>query len=161
MEIMEQNRVSHCCEQLINGRPGDVFPLYCPVKEKLWCDGWDPVVVYSFSGAVEPDCVFVTEDNGCESAWIVTVYDADKGQVEMIKHTPGVTMSRLNIRIEKVSEGRTRAWITYALTALGPEGDKVLKELTRENFDRAMDAWERAMNHYLATGELLTGLPRF
>lgn len=161
MEILKPRRVSHTYEQEIKGRPGDIFPLYCPVKETLWCEGWDPEVVYSDSGVVEPDCVFVTRDNGVRSAWLVTVYDPASGQVEMVKHTPEVTMAKLVIRIEPVSEDRTRAWITYTLTALGPEGEKVLEGFTKAAYDASMDAWEKAMNHYLATGEMLTGLPRF
>jgi hypothetical protein len=47
------------------------------------------------------------------------------------------------------------------ITSLGTAGDEALKEFTRENFDISMDAWEKAMNHFLKTGEILTGLPRF
>ena len=161
MKIEKPRRVSHCYEQLIHGNPGEIFPLYCPVKEALWCQGWDPVAVYSDSGGAEDGCVFVTEEGGVESAWCITLHDQAAGRVEMVKHTPGITMCRLKIRIEPSGDGRTRAWITYALTSLSPEGDKVLDGFTRENYDRAMDAWEKAMNHYLATGELLKGLPRF
>lgn len=161
MKIETPRRISHSYEQEIHGNPEEIFPLYCPVKERLWCPGWDPVAVYSESGAAERDCVFVTEDEGIESAWYITLHDPAGGRVEMVKHTPGITMCKLEIRIEQVAEGRTRAWITYALTALGPEGDKVLEGFTRENYARTMEAWETAMNHYLATGEMLRGLPRF
>jgi len=40
-------------------------------------------------------------------------------------------------------------------------GDKVLEEFTKEDYDIMMDSWEKAMNHYLKTGEMLTGLPNF
>ncbi|MCG8619265.1 MAG: hypothetical protein MI802_23845 [Desulfobacterales bacterium] len=161
MIIDAPKRVTHSYVQTIEGTPEEIFPLYCPVKETLWCEGWDPVAVYSGSGVVEPDCVFTTEENGIESAWYVTVYDFEQGQVEMVKHTPGVTILKLIIKIEPVSGKKTRATISYGLTSLGRSGDEVLKAFTKESYDRDMAAWETAMNHYLKTGEMLTGLPKF
>lgn len=161
MLICKPNRMTHSSEQIIHGSIEEIFPLYCPVKEALWTEGWDPKVVYSRSGVVEPECVFITEDKGIASAWFVTVYDITQGQVEMIKHTPEVTMSKLKIRVKKISEKTTRALISYTITALSNAGDAFLKEFTKENYDISMDAWEKAMNHYLKTGKMSTGLPRF
>jgi len=44
-----------------------------------WCEGWNPTAVYSNSGVVEPGCVFVTEHDGHEITWYVTVYDIEEG----------------------------------------------------------------------------------
>ena len=79
----------------------------------------------------------------------------------MIKHTPGVTISKLEITIDPISKNETKATITYGITSLGSEGDKALKEFTRDNYNISMAAWEKAMNHFLKTGEMLTGLPKF
>ncbi len=161
MKIDRPDRVTHSYVQTIEGTPEVIFPLYCPVKEAEWCEGWDPVAVYTTSGVVEPECVFTTEDNGIESAWFVTVYDNKQGLVEMIKHTPGVTISKLTISIEPICQQTTRAIISYGFTSLSKAGDEVLKEFTKENYNTSMAAWEKAMNHYLKTGEILTGLPKF
>ncbi len=161
MKIDTPKRITHSYVQTIEGTPDEIFPLYCPVKEALWCEGWDPVAVYTTSGVVEPECVFTTEDNGIESAWFVTVYDNKQGRVEMIKHTPGVTISKLRITIEPICQKTTRAIISYGFTSLSKSGDEVLKEFTEENYNTSMAAWEKAMNHYLKTGEMLTGLPKF
>lgn len=161
MKICKPNRTTHNYVQTIKGTIEEIFPLYCPVKEALWTEGWDPKVVYSKSGTVEPECIFITEDNGLEAAWFVTVYDLEQGRVEMIKHTPGLTISKLKIIVEKISDKTTRALISYGITSLSNSGDDGLKEFTKENFDISMDAWEKAMNHYLKTGKMLTGLPKF
>jgi hypothetical protein len=161
MEVKNVNRVTHTYVQTIQGTPEEIFPLYCPVREVEWCEGWDPKTVYSESGVVELDCVFVTEEDGVESVWYVTVHDAKNGHVEMIQHSVGVAISKLIIKIEPISDTETRAAITLGITSLGKAGDEALKEFTRENFDISMDAWEKAMNHFLKTGEMLTGLPKF
>ena len=119
------------------------------------------MVVYSESGVVEKDCVFITEDGPTQAAWYVTEHDAARGQVEMIKHTPGVTFVKLNISLAAVSTGKSRAAIAYSYTALSEAGEKALEAFTAEAYRTAMQAWEKAMNHYLKTGTMLTGLPPF
>ena len=161
MKVVRPRRVTRTCVQTIEGTPGEIMPLYCPVREAEWCAGWDPIVIYSESGVVEPDCVFVTGDGTVESAWFVTRYDPAAGQVEMIKHTPGITFVKLSISLEPFIGTTTRATISYNFTALSSAGDRALEAFTAESYATMMQAWEKAMNHYLKTGELLTGLPEF
>lgn len=161
MKIAKPRRVTRTYTQTLQGTPAEIFPLYCPVKEALWCEGWDPVVVYSESGVVEADCVFITADGPTQAAWFVTAHDAVKGLVEMIKHTPGKTFVKLRIALTEVSAGTSQATITYSHTALSEAGEKALEAFTAAQYETAMQAWEKAMNHYLRTGEMLTGLPAF
>jgi hypothetical protein len=69
-----------------------VFPLLCPVREADWIDGWGPIAVWSKSGLVEPDCVFLTRSEPHESIWYVTCHEPERNHVEMLKITPGVTV---------------------------------------------------------------------
>ncbi len=161
MQIVKPKRITRSYVQTIQGTPGEIMPLYCPVQEAKWCEGWDPIIVYSESGVVEPDCVFVTGDGTSESAWFVTQHDPVGGNVEMVKHTPGKTFVKLTITLDTLTKDTTRATITYSTTSLGPEGDKALAAFTEDAYKTMMSAWETAMNHYLKTGEMLTGLPAF
>jgi len=161
MKIAKPRRTTRSYVQSIEGTPEEIFPLYCPVKEADWCPGWDPEVVYSESGLVEPDCVFVTRDGEAESTWFVTVQDPERSFVEMIKHTPGVTFVKLRISLQPISARLTHATISYSYTSLSTAGDKILEEFTGENYKTMMAAWESAMNHYLKTGEMLTDVEKF
>ncbi len=106
-KVDKPNRVSYVYKQTINGTKEEIMPLYCPVKELDWCENWNPKAVFSNSGLVEKDCIFITSDGETDIVWIVTDYDIEKGH------------------------------------------------------DIMMDSWEKAMNYYLETGEILTGLPNF
>ena len=161
MKISKPKRVTHSYEQTIHGTIEEIFPLYCPVREVEWCEGWNPKVVYSNSGVVEPGCVFITEHDGHEATWYVTEYDIEKGRVEMIYLLPGVLITKLEITVKAISDKKTKATLTYSKTSLGAHGDHALKEFTKEYYDIMMDSWEKAMNHFLKTGEMLTGLPNF
>ena len=161
MKIEKPNRVSHTYEQTINGTVNDVMPLYCPVRERDWVVGWNPKTVYSHSGLVEKDCIFITQQGDMDVVWIVTDYNLATGHVEMIYHVPGVLVTKLDIQVTPLAEEKTKAVLTYSKTSLSEKGDHALEEFTKESSDIMMDSWEKAMNHYLKTGEKLTGLPNF
>jgi hypothetical protein len=155
MRIEKPNRASRTYVQKIQGPIEKVFPLYCPVRESEWVPGWDPIVVFSESGVVEPDCVFMTKADGTEAIWLVTQVDQSKGFVEMVKVVPGSTVCKLQIKATAVSEQETSAEITYCQTSLGPEGDRAVEEFTETYYKAFMKEWENFMNHFLETGKLL------
>jgi len=161
MEIKKPNRISHIYEQTINGPIGKIMPLYCPVRELDWCENWAPKEVYSNSGLVEKDAIFITTHGDVDVVWVVTDYDIETGHVEMIYHVLGVLVTKLEIQVKPITEDKTKAVLIYSKTSLSEMGDKVLEYFTKESYDIMMDSWEKAMNHYLKTGEMLTGLPNF
>lgn len=161
MEIKKPYRVSHTFVQTINGTIKEIMPLYCPVREQDWIENWKPIVVYSNSGLVETDCVFITEHGSREVVWIVTDYNVETGHVEMFYHVPGILVTKLEIKVEEIAVEKASVTLTYSKTSLGVTGDKVLKDFTKEHFDVMMHSWEKAMNHYIKTGQMLTGLPNF
>lgn len=161
MQVKKPNRVSFAYEQTINGTIKEIMPLYCPVRELDWCENWNPKVVYSNSGLVEKDCIFITLHEDVDILWIVTDYDIEKGHVEMFYQIPNALVTKLEIQATPIGENKTKALLSYSKTSLGKLGDKIIKEFTKEEYDKMMDSWEKAMNHYLKTGQMLTGLPNF
>jgi len=155
MKTEKPRRVSHTYEQMIEAPPERIFPLYCPVREVDWVAGWDPSTVYSSSGVVEEDCVFVTRTREGEAVWVVTAYDAEAHHLEVLKVTPEVTVCRIVIDLEEIEPGRTKAVITYTKISLGQRGDRILERFTAQFYESFMVRWETAMNHYLKTGERL------
>ncbi len=161
MEIKKPRRISHTYQQTIHGTIQEIMPLYCPVREVDWCENWNPKVVYSNSGLVEEDCIFITTEGDLDIVWMVTDYNVEAGYVKMIYHVPGVLVTQLEIQTTPITQNKTQAVITYSKTSLSETGDNILTDFTKENYDIMMDSWEKAMNHYLQTGEMLTGLPNF
>ncbi len=163
MKISKPNRISRSYTQQIHGTPGFVLTLLCPVREAEWIEGWDPIEVFSNSGLAEADCVFTTRfasdpEPGTpgkprEAIWYVTKHDAGRGEVEMIKVTPGITACKLFIelapKMNAAGEVGTEVTITYMHTSLGAEGDAFIEAFTEEAYVSDMRAWEQRMNHFL------------
>jgi hypothetical protein len=49
----------------------------------------------------------------------------------------------------------TNATIAYEFTSLGPLGDAYLETFTEQWYKKFMQVWERQMNYYLETGEII------
>jgi hypothetical protein len=156
MKIARPVRAIRTYTQSLVGSPGAVFPLLCPVREKDWIQGWDPILVASESGVAEADCVFTTASTPADAVWYITRHEPQSGFVEMLKITPAVTACRLTIQL-RPAPGGCEAEVTYAHTSLGPDGDSFVAAFTEAHYAKFMQDWESRMNHYLLTGKALPG----
>ena len=154
MHITKPNRATHTHRLRLRAPPETAFPLFCPVREAEWADGWAPEVVISSCGVAERDCVFVTPDKRASAIWYVTRHEPEQFLVEMLKIVPGLTACRLNIQLAQEGPGCI-AEVKYTHTSLGPAGDEFVAAFTTAYYEKFMQAWDAALNHFLTTGCLL------
>lgn len=155
MRIAPPRRISHTYRQSLQAAPARVFPLLCPVREVEWAAGWTPRLVLSNSGLAESDCVFITPEGANEAIWYITRHEPERMLVEMLKVMPGVTACRVQVELHPDGH-HCLADVTYSHTSLGPEGDRLIAGFTAEYYRRFMQQWERELNHFLATGRMLS-----
>ena len=156
MNIQRPNRVIRTYTQRLCAVTGRVFPLLCPVREAEWLERWNPLAVITQSGVAETDCVFSTPASPQNAVWYITRHEPETALVEMIKVTPEVTACKLRIQLTEVPGG-CEALITYLHTSLGPAGDAFITAFTEEHFMGFMQDWEARLNHFLRTGQQLSG----
>lgn len=133
--------------------PSGVFPLLCPVREYDWIEGWDCEMVFSRSGVAEDGCVFTRTDETGPAVWVISRYEPDE-RIEFVITTPGSHVQQLRIRVGEDGGGSVLHW-TRTITALGPAGEAAVDALEDGSWDSRMAGLERALQHYLATGEML------
>ena len=149
MQIVAPIRVIRSYIQKLRGKPADVFPLLCPVREREWADGWDPLTVYSTSGFAENGCIFITGEENPESYWVITDFDPGRYRLGMVKLTPGMTVARIIISLVENESGNTDAEVSYIYTAISREGEEFVKDYSQEFFDGFMQFSESALNDFL------------
>jgi hypothetical protein len=152
MNIEQPKRIKHSYIQTLLASPDKVFPLLCPTLEKEWVQDWDPIKIISRSGIAEKDCIFITPSQPNDSIWIITHYEPLSYMIEMYKVTPGHTVGKLEISLLSESDNVTKANISYEYTALSKDGEVFLSVFTSEWYNCFMLDWEKALNHYLKTG---------
>jgi hypothetical protein len=148
-------RITREFRQTIHGTPAQAFPLLCPVRERDWAEGWECAVLHSECGFAEQGAVFTTPHHGeSETVWVITGYDSPR-RITFVRVTPGETAVDIAIDVAPLGDNESTVDIRYTYTSLGPLGDKRLAAITEEAWRADMEFWERGMNHYLATGEML------
>ena len=87
---------------------------------------------------------------------MITRYDGENAQIEYLRVTPGSRVGNVQIRCEAGPDDTTKAHVTYTFTALSEHGNAYVETFTEAHFRHHMMAWwQKAINHYLATGETL------
>jgi hypothetical protein len=151
VNITKPNRATHTYRQRLLAPAARVFPLLCPVREAEWADGWMPELVVTSSGVAERDCVFTTADGRAKAVWYITRHEPEKWFVEMLKIVAGLTACRLQIQLSPNGD-ECLADITYSHTSIGPAGDEFVAGFTAAYYQKFMQEWETALNHFLKTG---------
>jgi hypothetical protein len=149
MEISQPVRVKRTYVQTLNAPPAQVFPLLCPVREIEWANGWNPHLVITTSGLIEPDCIFVMPDKPQDAIWIVTQWNPSEFFVEFIKVIPGFTVGKIEIQLRDGSNRQTLAQVSYSFTALSEPGVEFVNQFTVERYTAFMREWEAELNQFL------------
>lgn len=141
----------------LDAPPEAAFPLFGPVREAEWADGWAITVLHAESPLLEEEgAVFSTHLHDDQpTVWLVTRYERAAHRIEYARLTPGVRATRVLIRCEAAPEGRTLAHVTYEITALSESGKQVVEGFTAEHYQHMMADWQQAINHSLRTGKTL------
>ena len=150
MRLETPYRVSRSYTQHLIAPPAEVFPLLCPVRELEWVDGWDPGIVITESGIAELGCVFTTGTADAEAVWTITEFEPESSRIAFLKVTPGQTVADIRVELGPDGETGSVAHVTYAHTALGPDGRRVVDEFTEDYYLAFMQGWEAALNAHLA-----------
>lgn len=118
----------------------DAFLFFTPEGERRWVPGWSPEYLHPRDARQSAGAVFRTFAGGEETLWLIADFDPDAGVAEYVRITPGSRMGTVSIRAEAVTESSTLVHVTYRLTALAPDGNRVL-EAFDAGFDAMMGEW--------------------
>jgi len=150
MQVETPTRITHEYEQHIQASCEDIFPLYCPVRECDWVEGWMPTRVLSASGVAEDGCVFEMPGESSDSTWVITEHDDQNLRIAMLKIVPGELLTRLWIALRSNGNASV-ATIRYEYTALNEKGAEFVRNMNACAYAEFMLEWEGEMNRYLAT----------
>jgi hypothetical protein len=140
----------------LSASPDRVFPLFDPIGEKQWADGWEPEIMYPLSGEVEEGMVFtIGSHDEVQVIWTILAFDAAKWEISYLRVTPGSHVAIIDIRCEDNLNETTRASISYTFTALTEQGNDYVTRFTGPHYQEWMSMWEKAINYSLQHGHPL------
>jgi len=136
------------------------FPLFGPIREAEWAEGWEPTMIFSETPlGEEAGAVFTTrQPDEPDTIWLITQFDPAAFIIEYARVTPGVRTALVTIRCEAAGDV-THASVTYQFTALSEVGNSFVKGFSEIHYRHMMDAWQAAISHTLNTGKRLPHHP--
>lgn len=153
------NRISRTSTIILKAPLETVFPLFGPIKEMEWAEGWQPEIIYSQADNIETHMVFKTKAHGHgepDYIWTVSGYDPAKSFVQYTVFTPN-RLWYITLQCRKSADAQTtQADITYTYTALTELGATINQRAIEAIYAHNLKDWEEAINFYLSTGQQLT-----
>lgn len=156
MEAFQAQRIVREYRDRIEAPAAEVFPLLCPVREHEWLPGWSSRMIYSDSGLIEKDCIFVGSflGNGSD-VWICTAFDPDAFVKEFVIVGSGRRVVNMRVQLKAQADGSTDiAWRTV-ITPLNEAGNTEVRGLTDEAYQHMMGNLVKCLKYYCATGTMV------
>jgi hypothetical protein len=147
-------RVTRSAAFDLEASPSEAFVLFGPDREGDWAWGWQPEPVYPAEIRAEEGAVFRTKQHGEEVVWVVSRYDLNRNHVEYTTFRHADRVGLVSV-VVSAQEGGSQVKVTYTFTALSEQGRRFIAQFTEEKYERMMADWERAIRHFLETGETL------
>lgn len=141
------------------GNVEQVFPLFGPLRERDWAEGWNPRVVWPDDEIVRERMVFLvrhSHGDGHDTMWVVSQYDQRQAVIEYTVYAPE-SVHWILIRCSATEDGEsTEAEISYTYVGTSESARLRNKQDLEAMYRHDLKEWEHAINHYLRTGKRLS-----
>jgi len=134
----------------LNAPPETVFPLFTPLGEKKWVDGWEPRMLYPTSGEAMKGTVFITQQPGeADTIWNMLNYSPENFRVKYARVTPGSRFGIVEVHCEKLGSDHSRVQVSYIFTALSEAGNDFISNFSETHYRAYIDSWKTQIHSYL------------
>jgi hypothetical protein len=145
------NRVQQSTEITLEGPIEKVFPLFGIIREKEWEPEWKPDPIFPLSGDIAEGAIYCTPGHLPGEApltWVVVRYDTVLYRLTYLVSASDRIVS-IDIQCITIDSNHTRAIVTYTLTGLTQEGNKIIRHHLASIFAHNLQGWENAINQLL------------
>ncbi len=152
----KSERISKSSSFEVDGQITKVFPLFGPIREKEWAEGWDPEIVFGSADKIEEHFIFRTTAPTDERFYLWTISQLDREKYT-IEYTVSTEHRIWFIRVACTSTGaKTVATVTYTYTGLDEKGNALNRAALEKMFSHDLKDWQQAINYYLQHNKQLT-----
>jgi len=124
--------------------------LFSPEGERAWAGKhWDPQFVYPLPARDQQGAVFTINHGPVKAVWVVAQHNLEARHIQYVYVISDLMVATIDVRFQVIDPGTTKATITYARTAVTPEGDEHVKAMTQGDQTAGKD-WQTAIDKYLA-----------
>jgi hypothetical protein len=153
---------------LVHAPYAQTAALFSPEGERAWAGKhWDPQYLHNPAPNPAPNsapastpipdkqgAVFtIAHRGGFKAVWVTTRRDLDARHFQYVYFIPEIMVTTIDVRFQVVEPHTTKVTVTYARTAVTPEGDEHVKAMA-EGDQSSGKEWQSAIDEYLKTATL-------
>jgi len=138
----EAATIAHTGTLRVDAAPEHAFQLFNAPGERLWAEGWDPVILSSGDGRPRGS-VWITGEGPHQTIWLVVDYDPESLHARYARITPSSRAGTVEVFARPDGSGATEVEVTYELTALNEDGNEALAGFGAEAFAGMLVEWDR------------------
>jgi hypothetical protein len=124
--------------------------LFTPAGEAHWVEGWSPTYLYPSDGATTAGMVFATGEGDERTLWMLVDYTQHPHRARYARTTPASRIGTVDVFCEAADAHSTEVTVTYAMTALTPEGETILGDFTEAPYRKMIEHWKERIDGRLA-----------
>lgn len=145
-------KLSRTAEIVLEGDPGEVFPLFNPLEEPKWAPQFQPIVIYPADRQVQEGMTFKTAANEHEGelVWRINEYDEATLHLQYLVFNQRQVFT-ITIDCSELDDRKTLARVTYDFIALGQPGVASNQARADRIFADDLSDWEKAINRYVGS----------
>lgn len=154
-ERMEENRMhtETTFDVVVHAPYPETAVLFSPEGERPWAGKhWDPQFLYPLPGQDKRGGVFTIRHGSLNAVWVIAQQDLEARHFQYVYFIADVMVTTIDVRFRVVDSGTTAVTVTYARTAVTPEGDAHVKTMS-EGDQTAGKEWQKAIDEYLGSGK--------
>ena len=114
--------------------------LFTGPGEELWIEEWDPTVLSG--NGLDAGTVFLT-GIGEPTVWIVVDFDRSARHARYARVAPGTRAGTVDVKVASDGNAESIVTVTYELTALSEEGDRMLNAFDEDAYAAMLRSWEQ------------------
>lgn len=125
-------------------------PLFGPEGERAWAGKhWDPAFVHPLPAKDMEGAVFTIAHGPLSAVWVNTLFDIEGRHFQYVYFLPGLMVTAIDVRFKPVDANSTAVNVTYARTAITPQGNEHVEAMSEGDKTAGKD-WEQSIEEYLA-----------
>ena len=155
MKNPSDKQVSKTAAIILKDEINKVFPLFSPMGEKKWVEGWDPEFIYPANGDWLENMVFRTKTGNASEKiynWVLSHLNPKDYLVVYTVFTENRVWT-IKVQCTGLEKKKTRAEITYTFVAINEKGNELNIEAIEKMYMHELKDWEEAVNNFLRSEE--------
>jgi hypothetical protein len=125
--------------------------LFGPEGERAWAGKhWDPQFLHPLPGRDEEGAVFTIKHGSLSAVWVVARHDVGGRHFQYVYFIPDVMVTTIDVRFQPLDPTTTQVTVTYARTAISPDGEAHVKAMSEGDQTAGKD-WQESIDKYLAS----------